>query len=703
MNPEVGQRPGRDRVDDPAREIGRLRESIDRANYLYYVKDAPELSDAEYDSLLRRLFDLERDHPDLVTPDSPTQRVGAPPSDKFAPITHQVPMLSLDNAGSEADLRDWADRLGRHLERAAKDDPGLWDGPVKVASLTYVAEPKLDGVSLELVYEDGRLVTASTRGDGTVGEDVTNNVRTIGSIPLRLRSEGDLPPPDLVEVRGEVFLPVADFERLNQERLQGGEAPFANPRNAAAGSLRQLDPAVTAARPLDAVFYTLGRISTPAITSQAMLLDTLPGWGLKVNPDWRRCADLEAVLAAFRWLAERRQELSFEIDGLVVKVDDFGLQRALGQTARSPRWAVAYKFPANRQSSTVVDIEVSVGRTGALTPIAVVEPVNIGGVTVSRASLHNFDELHKKDVRLGDRVLVQRAGDVIPEIVRVQDADRPDRAAPVAEPAVCPRCGAPVKRLDGEVAIKCLNLDCPAIRRGALIHFASKAGLDIDGLGPKTISQLLDQGLVETPPDLFTLTEDQLAPLERLAEKSAANLVEALERARQAPLAKVIYALGIALVGQTNSAILADHFGSLRALAAATRDDFLDRDGRPVKFIGDKTIDSILNFFSVDQNQRIVRRLADLLDIETPRRPRPAASPLTGQTVVLTGTLAGLTRDQAREEIERRGGRVTSSVSKNTDLVVAGEDPGSKLDKARRLGVRVIDERTLNGLLQTEE
>ncbi|MBU1742170.1 MAG: NAD-dependent DNA ligase LigA, partial [Proteobacteria bacterium] len=406
--------PGPDHGGDPAREIGALRERIDRANYLYYVRDAPELSDADYDALLRRLVDLERKHPALVTSDSPTQRVGAPPSDKFAPITHQVPMLSLDNAGSEAELREWAERLGRHLERAAKDDPRLRDFPSGAEGLTYVTEPKLDGVSVELVFQGGRLVTASTRGDGTLGEDVTNNLRTIGSIPLKLRSEGELPPPDLVEVRGEVFLPIADFERLNRERLQAGESPFANPRNAAAGSLRQLDPAVTAARPLDAVFYALGRISGSTVTSQAMLLQILPAWGLKVTPDWRRCADLAAVLAAYGQLAERRRELPFEIDGLVVKVDDFGLQSALGRTARSPRWAVAYKFPANRHSSMVTDIEVSVGRTGALTPIAVVEAVNIGGVTVSRASLHNFDELQKKDVRPGDKVLVQRAGDVIP-------------------------------------------------------------------------------------------------------------------------------------------------------------------------------------------------------------------------------------------------------------------------------------------------
>ncbi len=682
---------------DPAGEIESLRRQIDRANYLYYVKDAPELSDDEYDRLLRRLGELEAAHPELITPESPTQRVGAPPADKFAPVAHVVPMLSLDNALNEPEVREWVARLRRLLGRTAGGEPGeLFETP-----LDFVTEPKLDGVSLELVYEDGRLRTASTRGDGSLGEDVTGNVKTIHSIPLRLLAEGDLAPPRLLEVRGEVYLPLAAFERLNQERLEAGEKVFANPRNAAAGSLRQLDPAVTAARPLDAFFYATGRMEPAAVTSQVQLLTALPAWGLKVNPDWRHCRDLDQIFEDFERLAARREEIPFEIDGMVVKVNDFGLRDVLGQTARSPRWALAYKFPANRKSSTIERIELSVGRTGVLTPIAVVAPVNIGGVTVSRASLHNFDELEKKDVRPGDRVLVQRAGDVIPEIVAVLDPDRPGRSEPLARPGTCPRCGAPVHRLEGEVALKCLNLDCPAVRLGALIHFASKGALDIDGLGPKVIEQLLSQGLVQTPPDLFQLGEADLVPLERLAEKSAANLVGAIDRARKTTLARVIYGLGIDLVGETNAALLADHFGTLDWLMTAGRDDFFDDSGGPrIKFIGPRTADSVLNFFSLDQNRRIGRRLIELLEIRGPDRARLGASPLAGRTVVLTGTLSGLTREEAKDLIGRRGGKVTSSVSARTDLVVAGENPGSKLARARELGVRVVDEDAFLAMLE---
>jgi DNA ligase (NAD+) len=693
VNPEDGHRPD----IDPAAEIDSLRRLIDRANYLYYVKDAPELTDDEYDRQLRRLGELEAAHPELITPDSPTQRVGAAPADKFAPVTHVVPMLSLDNALNEREVREWVERLRRLLGRTAGAEPGgLFE-----TSLDFVTEPKLDGVSLELVYEDGRLSTASTRGDGRLGEDVTGNVKTIHSIPLRLLAEGDLPPPRLLEVRGEVYLPLAAFEQLNRERLESGDKVFANPRNAAAGSLRQLDPAVTAARPLDAFFYATGRMEPETVTSQVQLLTALPTWGLKVNPDWRHCRTLDQVLEDFERLAARREELPFEIDGMVVKVNGFDLREVLGQTARSPRWALAYKFPANRQASTVERIEISVGRTGVLTPIAVVAPVNIGGVTVSRASLHNFDELENKDVRPGDRVLVQRAGDVIPEIVAVLDPDRPGRSGPPGRPGNCPRCGAPVHRLEGEVALKCVNLDCPAVRLGALIHFASKPALDIDGLGPKVIEQLLSQGLVQTPPDLFDLSEADLAPLERLAEKSAANLVGAIDRARKTTLARVIYGLGIDLVGETNAALLADHFGTLDRLMGAGRDDFFDDSGGPrIKFIGPRTVDSVLNFFSLDQNRQIGRRLIEILDIERPDRALPPASPLAGKNVVLTGTLSGLTRDEAKDLIGRLGGKVTASVSAKTDLVVAGENPGSKLTRARELGVRVVDEDAFREMIE---
>jgi DNA ligase (NAD+) len=679
----------------PAGEIESLRKQIDRANYLYYVQDAPELSDADYDRLMRRLVELETAHPELITPDSPTQRVGAAPADKFAPVAHAVPMLSLDNALNEGEVREWVERLHRLLDRRAGEG-GLFEVP-----LDFVTEPKLDGVSLELVYEDGLLVTASTRGDGRLGEDVTGNVRTINSIPLRLRAEGDLAPPRLLEVRGEVYLPRAAFEKLNQERLEAGEKVFANPRNAAAGSLRQLDPAVTAARPLDVFCYATGRMEPTVVTSQVQLLTALPTWGLKVNPDWRHCPQADQIFEDFQRLAVRRDQLPFEIDGMVVKVNDFGLREALGQTARSPRWALAYKFPANRQSSTVEQIEISVGRTGVLTPIAVVAPVNIGGVTVSRASLHNFDELEKKDVRPGDKVLVQRAGDVIPEIVTVLDPDRPGRGEPVARPTTCPRCGAPVTSLEGEVALRCVNLDCPAVRLGALIHFASKSALDMDGLGPKVIEQLLEQNLVQSPPDLFDLTEQDLAPLERLAEKSAANLTAAIDRSRQTTLTRVIHGLGIDLVGETNAAILAKNFGGLDRLMNAGRDDFFDDKGRArIKFIGPRTAESVLNFFSLEQNQRIVRRLIDTLEIQGPELARPQASPLAGRSVVLTGILSGLTRDEAKDLIGRQGGKVTSSVSARTDLVVAGENPGSKLTKARDLGVEVVDEAAFMKLIE---
>lgn len=659
------------------KRIQDLREALHRHNYRYYVLDDPEISDAEYDQLMRQLKDLERQHPELITPDSPTARVGAPPLEKFETVAHGLPMLSLDNAFSEDELRAFHDRVQRNLP---PDE-----------AVRYTAEPKLDGIAVELVYEDGRLATASTRGDGFVGEQITQNVITIPAVPLVLRDRRLA----LLEVRGEVFLSHEGFRRLNAERLEQGLPLFANPRNAAAGSLRQLDPAVTAARPLEIFFYGTGRYSDMEVSdSHWQMLCTLKDLGLRINPLIRPQIGIDEAIEYYRRLQRQRPQLPYEIDGMVVKVDRLSFQQQLGSTSRSPRWAIAYKFESVQATTRVVNIEVQVGRTGTLTPVARLQPTRIGGVTVGRATLHNVDEVRKKDVRIGDTVLVQRAGDVIPEVVKVVASKRSGEEIVFRMPDRCPACGSHVVRLEGEAATRCVNLDCPAQVRERIKHFASKGAFDIDGLGDKLVEQLVDNGRVATPSDLFQLDRAALESLERMGPKSAANLVEALEKSKTIRFHRFLYALGIRFVGEHAARLLAAGFGDLDSLMQATREEIEALDG-----IGPVVAASLHDFFQRPENRREIRRILDAgVTLAYPSRPRQAH--LQGKNFVLTGTLDTLTRSQAKERIEARGGTVSGSVSRKTDYLVAGASPGSKRRRAQTLGVRILDESEFLALLQ---
>jgi DNA ligase (NAD+) len=662
-----------------AAEIARLRDAIEEHNRRYYVEDAPTVTDDAYDRLFRRLVELETAHPELRTPSSPTQRVGAAPAERFAPVRHSVPMLSLDNAMSEAEFRDFDARVRRLLRT---------DGPVE-----YVAEPKLDGLAVEVVYADGELAAASTRGDGITGEDITANVRTIRTLALRLRAAPGRPIPKRLEVRGEVIFPRAAFDDLNAERVRTGEPPFANARNAAAGSLRQLDSRVTASRPLDIFFHSFGVVEGAAFASHWEFLAALAAWGLRINGENRRCDDADAVIAYHQRIAACRAELPYEVDGIVAKVDALDLQRRLGDVSRSPRWAIAFKFKAQQAQTRVRDIVASVGRTGILTPVAQLEPVAVGGVTISSASLHNMDEIRRKDVRIGDTVTVERAGDVIPYVVGVVHAARTGREIVFEMPAHCPACGSAVIREAGAAAYRCIDLQCPAQRREVIRHFASKYALDIDGLGEKLVAQLIEAGLVRDVSDLFRLDEARVAALERMGKKSASNLLAAIRAKQRPPLDRLIYALGIPEVGERTAAVLAERFGSLEALAAADEDALT-----AVRDIGPETAREIHAFFALPENQQTLARLHAVGVRPQPVAPRPRGGPLHGKTLVLTGTLS-TPRDDVIARIESAGGKVTGSVSRKTDFVVAGADAGAKLDKARRLGVAVLDERELASLL----
>jgi DNA ligase (NAD+) len=660
-----------------------LTREVERHLRLYHVEDRPEISDAEFDELFRELLELEREHPELRRPDSPTQRVGAPPAEGFAPVRHEQPMLSLDNAMREEELRAFDERVRRVL---ASDDP-----------VTYLGEAKLDGAGVELVYEDGRLSVGATRGDGRVGEDVTANLRRVLSIPLVLEA-GERPWPGRLSVRGEVVLPLAAFERLNREREQRGLEPFANPRNAAAGSLRQLHD-IDTDRLQALAFYAYATGQTPdGVGTQQALLERLASWGLPVNPERELCHDVPAAIAFHEKLGSRREELPIEIDGTVFKVDRIDLQRELGILPRAPRWAIAFKFPPQRRETTVEGIGVNVGRTGAITPVAKLRPVRVGGVTVSNASLHNEDEVARKDVRVGDTVVVQRAGDVIPQVVEVVLTRRPKGTRRYRMPRTCPVCGAAAVRLEGEAATRCPNLDCPAQLKNNLLHVASRGALDIDGLGEKLVEQLVDLGRVKTVADVFLLGAEELEGLERMGGKSAANLVDALARARETTLPRFLVALGIRHVGSTVAELLAARFGDLEPLLTATQEEIEAADG-----VGPIIAESVVSFFADERNRQEVERLRELgvRWPTAPPRPAPGEGLLAGKAFVLTGTLPSLTREQARERIEQAGGRVTSSVSKKTDFVLAGTDPGSKLRKAEELGIEVIDEAEL--LRRTEE
>ncbi|MGQ9689230.1 MAG: NAD-dependent DNA ligase LigA [Desulfobaccales bacterium] len=658
--------------------VQELRDQIHYHNYRYYVLDDPVISDQEFDRLLEELQQLEEEYPALVTPDSPTQRVGAAPLDKFETVPHRIPMLSLENAFSEGEAREFEDRLKRFLRTDETFD--------------YVVEPKMDGLAVELVYERGHLQVGATRGDGYRGENVTQNLKTIHTIPLALLSH-ELPVPDLLEVRGEVYMDLVDFKKLNEERLAKGEPAFANPRNAAAGSLRQLDPAVTARRPLKIFCYGIGQVEGRTFQTHWEVLAALKAWGLRVNPLIAKRRGIEEAIRYHHDLEHQRHGLPYEIDGVVIKVDDLALQERLGTKARSPRWALAYKFTATQATTKVKDIVVNVGRTGAITPMAVMEPVEVGGVTVSRATLHNEDEVARKDVRVGDTVLIQRAGDVIPEVVKVILEERPLDARPFQMPRHCPVCGTPLVRPPGEAVTRCPNPDCRGALRRAILHFASKTAMDIDGLGEKIIDQLMDEGLVENIADLYRLTEADLAPLERFAEKSAGNLVAAIQKSTRVPLARFIYALGIRYVGEATAQLLAQHFQTFEALRHATEEELQQIEG-----IGPQVARGIREFFENKKNQELLDQLFKIVTIEPPAKP--AASPLAGKVFVFTGGLSRFSREEAKAQVTARGGKVSSSVSSKTDYVVVGAEPGSKYAKAQDLGVTILDEEAFEELLK---
>jgi DNA ligase (NAD+) len=655
-----------------------LRREIAHHDYRYYTLDDPEVSDATYDALMRELVELEKRHPELVTPDSPTQRVRGVPSERFAKVTHRLPMLSLSNIFEDTELVELDERLRKQLNQA---------------SIAYVCEPKMDGLAVELVYESGVFTQGSTRGDGEIGEDITTNLRTLRSLPLKLR-EGTTAPPKYLEVRGEVFMRKADFVRMNEQREAAGEPTFVNPRNSAAGSLRQLDPAMTAQRPLTLFLYEVGIVEGLTYKTHLEKLELLESLGLPVNPRRHRVEGMEGVRQAYETLLKDRHGLPYEIDGLVVKVDNEDQRKRLGQVSKSPRWAVAYKFPPEEIETQVEAIHIQVGRTGALTPVAYLKPVYVGGVTVSRATLHNEDELRRKDVRMGDWVFLRRAGDVIPEIVKVITSRRTGEEKEFDFPKACPECGSEVVREEGEAIWRCAGASCPAQLVGKLRHFATRPAMDIDGLGDKMCEQLISSGLVKSYADLYRLTVETLCSLERMAEKSAQNLVAALERSKKTTLRRLLYGLGIRHVGEATAKQLAESFRNIRKLYNAD-DDTLMR----VKDIGPEMATQIRAFFSEPQNQKVIDELLELGVEPAPPEEAKQGGAFTGKTVVLTGELSGMTRDQAKEEIERRGGKVSGSVSRKTDLLVAGEDAGSKLKKAQELGVKVVDQAGFQQLL----
>jgi DNA ligase (NAD+) len=666
---------------DPAiiQEIERLRETLHHHNYRYHVLDDPEISDAEYDRLMQALSRLEEAYPELASPDSPSTRVGAPPVSRFETMAHSVPMLSLDNAFSADGILEFDKRIKRNLGQTKE--------------IIYTAEPKMDGVAVELVYENGGLMAAATRGDGFTGEVITANVKTIGAVPLRMRAQAAAAIPSRLEVRGEVFIGIEAFKKLNRERMDQDLPVFANPRNAAAGSLRQLDSKITAGRPLEIFFYGAGIIEGLVVESHWEFLQMLKQWGFRINPLIRPKITVEEVLKYYRELGNQRHQIPYDIDGMVIKVDSLRLQQQLGATTRSPRWSIAYKFQAIQETTVLENIEVQVGRTGVLTPVAYLKTVSVGGVMVSRATLHNEDEIAKKDVRIGDTVLVQRAGDVIPEVVKVISSKRTGAEKKFRMPSTCPVCGSAVSRIAGEAAARCINSSCSAQVKERIKHFASKGAFDIDGLGDKLVEQLVDKGLLPSYAEVFELDAQTLAGLERMGPKSAANLIQAIGNSKRIRLARFLFALGIRHVGEHVAAILADQFGSLEELLNCTKEDLIVIEG-----IGDVVAESILGFFKQAQNLNTVQRLLDN-GVRIVCEANQQAGRLDGKVFVLTGTLDRLTRSQAKELIESAGGKVEGAVSRRTDFLVVGAAPGSKLQRARELGVTVIDEAALLKML----
>ncbi len=664
--------------DDLKKRAAYLREQINRHNYLYHTLDRPEISDAEFDRLFDELLELERKHPELVTPDSPTLRVGSAPLEGFAEATHALPMLSLSKVTSAAEFLEF-DRRTRGI---------LGD---KGDKIEYTIEPKFDGLAVELIYEKGMLTQGSTRGDGIRGENVTANLKTIRTIPLRLRGAY----PELLEVRGEVILTKADFQKLNSARLASGEEPFANPRNAAAGSVRQLDSKITARRPLRFYAYGIGRISDGRPAGHYQTMSMLAEFGFMVSDLLKLFGDIEALQRYHNEILNKRNEIEYDIDGTVIKVNDFGLQELLGEISRSPRWAVAWKFPPQQETTQVEDIIVQVGRTGALTPVAKLKPVNVGGVIVSRATLHNEDEIARKDIRIGDTVLVQRAGDVIPEIVLVIKEKRTGGEKPFVMPELCPACGELVARSEDEAIARCVNSACPAQIVERIAHFASRGAMDIEGLGYRTVEMLVEKGIISDAADIFTLTEkkEAILQLERTGEKWFANLLEGIEKAKHRPLENFIFALGIRNVGEHLASLLADNFGSIEKLAQATEEKLTE-----IKEIGPVVARSIVEYFKNKKNLEILEKLK-AAGVEFPEKSpgdipaaKGVAGEIAGKTFVLTGTLESFSREHAAAEIRRRGGRVTESVSAATDYLVTGDKPGSKLEKAKKLGIRILSE-----------
>lgn len=665
-----------------ARErVKALREAIARHDYRYYVLNDPEVPDAEYDRLVNELKSLEAAHSELVSADSPTQRVSGAPAREFGEVVHRVPMLSLDNAFADEDIVNFDRRVRDRLEIEGEVD--------------YNCEPKLDGLAVGLLYENGELAVGATRGDGLKGEDVTANLRTIKSVPLKLRGRGF---PRVLEARGEVFMNVQGFERMNSELEARGEKTFVNPRNAAAGALRQLDPRITATRPLEIYFYGVGAVEGGALPGRhSELLAALRGWGLRTSPEIRVERGVDGLLAYYRRIGARRASLPYQIDGVVYKVDSLAQQRDLGFVARAPRWAVAHKYPAEEELTTVRDIAWQVGRTGALTPVARLEPVFVGGVTVSNATLHNVDELHRKDVRVGDTVIIRRAGDVIPEVVRVIVERRPAHTQVPKLPSHCPVCGSDVRRVEGEAVARCTGgLVCPAQRKESLKHFASRRAMDIEGLGDKVVDQLVDAGIVDDASDLYGLRVERLAELERMGETSAAKLVASIAASHETTLARFLFALGIPNVGEATALALAEHFGDLDPLQVATVEQIME-----VPDVGPIVAEGVREFFDEGRNRKVIKKLiAHGVHWPAVETGRSEHQPLAGKTFVLTGTLPTLSRADAEDLIRKAGGKTTGSVTKKTDFVLAGESPGTKLEKAVALGVSIIDEPAFRRLLE---
>jgi len=660
-------------VPEISKRINYLRQELRKHEYYYYVLDDPLVSDAEYDRLMQELRQLEEEHPEMITPDSPTQRVGGQAAEKFNPVIHRRPLLSLDNAFSLAELQEFHRRVNRVVE-----------------TFSYMAELKIDGVSIVLVYQDGVLINAATRGDGLVGEDVTNNIKTIRSIPLRLRDN-----LSRLEVRGEIYMPKPEFLRLNQEKEEKGEKVFANPRNAAAGSIRQLDPGITSSRALAAFIYDIIYIEGRDIYNQQGALEFLKQQGFPVNPEARYCSNIEEVYAYSQEYQERRHDLPYEIDGVVIKLNPFAERETLGQTAKSPRWAIAYKFPAEEKETRLLAVEVNVGRTGIIAPTAILEPVSLAGTTVSRASMHNFDLLREKDIRVGDIVLVHKAGDIIPEIIKPMVEKRQGREQQIEPPASCPACGSGVVRFQGEVAYRCENINCPARLKESLIFFASRSAMDIDGLGPAVIDQLVEKKLVEKVDDLYYLKEDDIAGLDRMGAKSAYNLIQAIADSKARPLYRLVTALGIRHIGSKTARLLTAQINNIDQFSEVNEEQLMS-----IPEIGPRMAESIVKFFREPRNQETIARLKAAGVNTVEEESSGGLKLLAGKSFVLTGALESLTRNDASEKIETLGGKVSGSVSKKTDYVVAGSDPGSKYDKALQLGVTILTEEEFLKMLE---